>query len=167
MHSFGLIEKCGYLHHRVHTSEKTHEPVYKFYSPARSCTQVPRRSSPAHRPCRREKRPCLGASSPRRRGAHPVKYRPKFPTFWLFFTNATFAYQGSCYIHFTAFVSPAAQRRTDDPGAVTQRSLLQARSAGKRNNHHTVFPAHSVTIGTGTEIPRVQKRNKRRRNLLV
>lgn len=31
----------------------------------------------------------------------------------------------------------------------------------------TGFPAHSVTIGTGTEIPRVQKRNKRRRNLLV
>lgn len=53
----------------------------------------------------------LGASSPRRRGAHPVKYRPKFPTFWLFFTNATFAYQGSCYIHFTAFVSPAAPHR--------------------------------------------------------
>ena len=34
------IEKCRYLHRRVLASEKPYEPVYKFYSPARSCTQA-------------------------------------------------------------------------------------------------------------------------------
>ena len=46
MRSFGLIEKCEYLHHRVHASEKPNEPVYKFYSPARSCTQTNSTPSP-------------------------------------------------------------------------------------------------------------------------
>ena len=40
---------------------------------------------PAHRPCRREKRPCLGAFTPRRSGALPAKYCPKFPVFRGFF----------------------------------------------------------------------------------
>ncbi len=64
---------------------KAHEPVYKFYSPARSCTQAPLHTIPAHRPCRREKRPCLGAFALRRRGARPAKYRPKIPAFRGFF----------------------------------------------------------------------------------
>ena len=34
---------------------------------------------PAHRPCHREKRPCLGAFTTCRRGTHPAKYRPKSP----------------------------------------------------------------------------------------
>ena len=40
MRSFGSIEKCGYQYHEVLTQEKPNEPVYKFYSPARSCTKV-------------------------------------------------------------------------------------------------------------------------------
>ena len=38
-------------------------------------------SLPAHRPCRREKRPCLGAFAARRRGTRPAIYRPKIPAF--------------------------------------------------------------------------------------
>ena len=59
--------------------------MMKFYSPARSCTQTLLHAIPAHRPCRREKRPCLGAFAPRRRGTHPAKYRPKIPSFRGFF----------------------------------------------------------------------------------
>ena len=40
MRSFYLIEKSRYQYHRVPTQEKPNEPVYKFYSPARSCTQT-------------------------------------------------------------------------------------------------------------------------------
>ena len=39
----------------------------------------------AHRPCRREKRPCLGAFAAYRRSSRPVKYSPKIPTFRRFF----------------------------------------------------------------------------------
>ena len=46
MRSFGLIEKCGYPHHQVHTSEKPYELVMKFYSLARSCTQANSTQSP-------------------------------------------------------------------------------------------------------------------------
>ena len=72
LRGFGSIEKCRYLHRRVLASEKPYEPVYKFYSQARSCTQELLRGTLAHRPCRREKRPGLGASSPRRR-AVPIQ----------------------------------------------------------------------------------------------
>ena len=37
------------------------------------------------RPCRHEKRPCLGAFASYRRGSRPAKYRPKFPAFRGFF----------------------------------------------------------------------------------
>lgn len=40
MRSFGSIEKCGYLHHRVYASEKPSKLIYKFYSLARSCMQT-------------------------------------------------------------------------------------------------------------------------------
>ena len=40
MRSFGIIEKCGYQYHEVLAQEKPYEPVYKFYSPARSCMQT-------------------------------------------------------------------------------------------------------------------------------
>ena len=46
MRSFGSIEKCGYQYHWVHASEKPYEPVYKFCSPARSCTQANSTPSP-------------------------------------------------------------------------------------------------------------------------
>ena len=61
MRSFGSIEKCGYQYLWVHASEKLKESVYRFYPPARSCTQPPLHAIPTHRPCRREKRPCLGS----------------------------------------------------------------------------------------------------------
>ena len=70
------LRNAGYLHHRVLASEKPNEPVYKFYSPARSCTQALLHAIPAHRPCRREKRPCLGAFTPHRHGASSSQIRP-------------------------------------------------------------------------------------------
>ena len=72
MRSFGLIEKHEYEHHWVLASEKPYESVYKFYPLARSCTQALLRGTPAHRPCRREKRPCLGAFAVHRRGSRPA-----------------------------------------------------------------------------------------------
>ena len=85
MRSFGFIEKYGYTYHWVHSSEKPNELMMKFYSPARSCTQFPLRSIPTHRPCRREKRPCLSAFAAYRCGSRPAKYRPKFLAFRDFF----------------------------------------------------------------------------------
>ena len=70
-------------HHKVLANEKPNELVYKFYPLARSCTHP--HSIPAHRPCRREKRACLGAFAPHRRGTHPAIYRLKFPAFQGFF----------------------------------------------------------------------------------
>ncbi len=46
MRSFGLIEKHEYEHHWVLASEKPYESVYKFYPPARSCTQTNSTPSP-------------------------------------------------------------------------------------------------------------------------
>ena len=77
MRSFSLIEKHEYEHHWVLASEKPYESVYKFYPLARSCTQALLHAISSHRPCRREKRPCLGTFTPRRCGALPAKYRPK------------------------------------------------------------------------------------------
>ena len=70
----------GFLHRK-----RPHELMMKFYSLARSCTQAPLHTIPARRPCRREKRPCLGTFTPRRSGALPAKYCPKFPVFRGFF----------------------------------------------------------------------------------
>ena len=70
----------GFLHRK-----RPHELMMKFYSLARSCTQALLRGTPAHRPRRREKHVCLGAFAPRRSGALPAKYRPKFPVFRGFF----------------------------------------------------------------------------------
>ena len=63
----------------VLAQEKPNEPVYKFYSPARSCMQTLLHNIPAHRPCLHEKCPCLGAFAPHRRGSRPVKYSLKSP----------------------------------------------------------------------------------------
>ena len=84
------FEKYEYLHHRVYASETPHEPVYKFYPLARSCTQALLHTIPSHRPCHREKRACLGTFAPRRRGTHPAKYRLKIPAFRGFFTTKAF-----------------------------------------------------------------------------
>ena len=46
MRSFGLIEKFEYQSLRVLTQEKPHEPVIKFYSLYRSCTQTHSTPSP-------------------------------------------------------------------------------------------------------------------------
>ena len=79
MRSFGIIEKFDYQPHGVLTQEKPNEPVYKFYSPARSCMQTLLHNIPAHRPCHREKRACLGTFALHRRGSRPVKYSLKSP----------------------------------------------------------------------------------------
>ena len=78
MRSFGSIEKFGYQYLWVLTQEKRNELMMKFYSLARSCTQALLHAIPAHRPCRREKRPCLGSFATHRRDSRPAKYRPKF-----------------------------------------------------------------------------------------
>ena len=70
----------GFLHRK-----RPHELMMKFYPLARSCTQALLHAISSHRPCRREKRPCLGAFTPRRSGALPAKYCPKFPVFRGFF----------------------------------------------------------------------------------
>ena len=101
MRSFGSIEKCGYQYHWVHASEKPNEPIYKFYSPARSCTKVPRHSSPAHRPCRREKRPCLGAFAPHRHRCPPGHIPPQIPCLWGFFPKKGFSCAGFAQTGFT------------------------------------------------------------------
>ena len=165
MRSFGSIEKCGYQYLRVLASEKSYEPVYKFYPPARSCTQANSTPSPHTAPVAARNAPVW--AHPRRVGAVPIQSNTalNFPLSGYFSLMQHLPIRDHAI--FTLLLLFRQQRRTDDPGAVTQRSLLQARSAGKRNNHHTVFPAHSVTIGTGTEIPQVQRRNKRCRNLLV
>ena len=46
MRSFGLIEEYEYPHLRVLTQETPHEPIMKFYSLYRSCTQANSTSSP-------------------------------------------------------------------------------------------------------------------------
>ena len=46
MRCFGLIEKHEYEQHWVLASEKPYESVYKFYPPARSCTQTNSTPSP-------------------------------------------------------------------------------------------------------------------------
>ena len=92
MRSFCSIEKCGYQYHEVLAQEKPNEPVYKFYSPARSCTQALLRGTPAHRLRCREKRPCLGAFAVHRRSTRSAKYRPKIPAFrgFLFYRNGIY-----------------------------------------------------------------------------
>ena len=87
MRSFGLIEKHEYEHHWVLASEKPYESVYKFYPLARSCTQALLHAIPAHRPCRREKRPGLREFVAYRRSSRPDKYRSKFPAFRDFFVS--------------------------------------------------------------------------------
>ena len=50
MRNFGLIENVGYQSHKALMQEKPNEPIYKFYSPARSCTQAQLHNILAHRP---------------------------------------------------------------------------------------------------------------------
>ena len=87
------FEKYEYPHHRVHASEKPHEPVMKFYSLYRSCTQALLHAIPAHRPCHREKRPCLGAFTSHRRDTRPAIYRPKLPASEAFCPRTAFPVQ--------------------------------------------------------------------------
>ena len=75
------FEKYEYPHHRVLAQEKPNEPVYKFYSLARSCTQALLRTIPAHRPCHHEKRPCLSAFASYRRGTRSSQTPPQNPRF--------------------------------------------------------------------------------------
>ena len=46
MRSFGLFEEYEYPHLRVLTQETPHEPIMKFYSLYRSCTQTNSTPSP-------------------------------------------------------------------------------------------------------------------------
>ena len=91
MRSFGLIEKHEYEQHWVLASEKPYESVYKFYPLARSCTQALLHAIPAHRPCRREKRPGLREFAAYRRGVPSRQIppqNPRFPGIFYFTTKA-------------------------------------------------------------------------------
>ena len=85
MRSFGSIEKSGYSYHRVHASEKPYEPVYKFCSPARSCTQTNSTPSPHTAPVAARNAPVCGRSQPIGAVYRPAEYRPKIPAFRGFF----------------------------------------------------------------------------------
>lgn len=75
--SFGSIEKCRYLHRRVLASEKPYEPVYKFCSPARSCTQTNSTPSPHTAPVAARNAPLWHLSLLQNR----IKYQRASPSF--------------------------------------------------------------------------------------
>ena len=85
MHSFDLIEEYEYPHHRVLTQEMPHEPIMKFYSLYRSCTQANSTPSPHTAPVAARNASvwarlhCVGG------GTRPAKYCPKIPAFRGFF----------------------------------------------------------------------------------
>ena len=64
MRSFGSIEKYEYPHHRVLTQETPHEPVIKFYSLYRSCTQTHSTPSPHAAPVTARNAPVWARSHP-------------------------------------------------------------------------------------------------------
>ena len=88
--SFGSIEKCRYLHRRVLASEKPYEPVYKFCSPARSCTQTNSTPSPHTAPVAARNAPVWARSQ--RVGAVLIQpniaQNPRFPGIFYFTTKA-------------------------------------------------------------------------------
>ena len=120
MRSFGSIEKCGYLYHRVLASEKPYEPVYKFYSPARSCTQTNSTPSPHTAPVAARNAPVW--AHPRRVGAVPIQSNTalNFPLSGYFSLMQHLPIRDHAI--FTLLLLFRQQRRTDDPGAVTQRT---------------------------------------------
>ena len=79
------FEKYEYPHHRVHASEKPHEPVIKFYSLYRSCTQTHSTPSPHTAPVAARNAPVWARSHRIGAGTRPAKYSPKFPAFRGFF----------------------------------------------------------------------------------
>jgi hypothetical protein len=90
MRSFGSIEKSGYSYHRVHASEKPNEPVYKFYSPARSCTKTNSTPSPHTAPVTARNAPVWARSQ--RVGAVLIQpniaQNPRFPGIFYFTAKA-------------------------------------------------------------------------------
>ena len=89
MRSFGLIEEYEYPHHRVLTQETPHEPIMKFYSLYRSCTQTNSTPSSHTAPVAARNAPVWAHS--RCIGAVAI-YHPKFPAFrgFLFYHNGIY-----------------------------------------------------------------------------
>ena len=81
MRSFGSIEKSGYSYHRVHASEKPNELVMKFYSLARSCTQVNPTQSPHTAPVTARNAPVWARSHRIGNGVPTIQPHPKAPLF--------------------------------------------------------------------------------------
>ena len=79
------FEKYEYPHHRVHASEKPHEPVIKFYSLYRSCTQTHSTPSPHTAPVAARNAPVWARSQHNGTVVRPAKYHPKIPAFRGFF----------------------------------------------------------------------------------
>ena len=93
MRSFGSIEKCGYLYHRIYASEKPDEPVYKFYSPARSCTHGATPQQPRTPPPSPRETPLFGRIQTASARWLSAKYRPKFPPLGLSYPRMAFPVQ--------------------------------------------------------------------------
>ena len=97
--SFGSIEKCRYLHRRVLASEKPYEPVYKFCSPARSCTQANSTPSPHTAPVAARNAPvwthpqCIGVVL-----VQPnIALKSRFPGIFIRLDLCTGLRMGSCW----------------------------------------------------------------------
>ena len=84
------IEKCRYLHRRVLVSEKLKESVYKFYPPARSCTQTHSTPSSHTAPVAARNAPVWARSQ--RVGTVLIQpniaQNPRFPEIFCFTTKA-------------------------------------------------------------------------------
>ena len=139
MRSFGSTEKYGYLYHWVDASEKLKESVYKFYPPARSCTQA--NSTPSSHTAPGAARNAHVWAHPRRVGAVPIQSNTalNFPLSGYFSLMQHLPIRDHAI--FTLLLLFRQQRRTDDPGAVTQRTcrdprMLLGKGIAKHHRFH-------------------------------
>ena len=138
MRSFRLIGKYSYPHHRVLTMEKPKKSVYKFYFPARSCMQTLLHNIPARRPCRREKRACLGGFTLYRRDTRPAIYRPIFPASGAFCPRTAFPVQA-----LPRRVSPVQEKPAQINNETNKILKEQIRILSYPQNINTFFPPES------------------------
>ena len=89
------------LHRRVLASEKPYEPVYKFCSPARSCTQANSTPSPHTTPVAARNASVWARSQSVSTDARPAIYHPKFPAFGAFLPKNGFSCAGFFQTGFT------------------------------------------------------------------
>ena len=102
---FVAVLPCSYYtyaeHHWVLASEKPYESVYKFYPPARSCTQTNSTPSPHTAPVAARNALVWARSRRVSTDARPAIYRPKFPIFEAFLPKNGFSCAGVARTGFT------------------------------------------------------------------